>query len=279
MKIGVSAFAWTTKLRASHLNLLPILREQGIEGFEVPMFDPADLAALKPRSAFEASGMECTVCAILPAGVNPISDDAAERKRAQEHLRKCVAVAAEAGVKLIAGPVYAPIGYHINQRRTEDEWQRAVECLQSLGDVLDEHAMTLAVEPINRSESMFLNTGADARALCEAVGHARVGVNVDTFHANIEEKSIPDSIRLLGKRLKHIHASENDRGLVGTGHVDFPGMVEALRAIGYDGYLMIEGFGWSADESNTLGALYGDPEVSPEMIAFQGAKYLRRLLQ
>lgn len=279
MKIGVSAFAWTTKPRAEHLKLLPMLREQGFEGFELPLFDPAELAALKPRAAFEASGMECTVCAILPAGVNPISEDAAERRRGLGHLRKCVAVAAEAGVKLMAGPVYAPIGYHTDRRRTEDEWQRAVECLQALGDALDEHAMTLAIEPVNRAESMFLNTGADARALCEAVGHARVGVNVDTYHANIEEKNIADSIRLLGNRLKHIHASENDRGLVGTGHVDFPEIVESLRAIEYDGYLMIEGFGWSKDETNTLGALYGDPEVSPEVIAFQGAKYLRGLLQ
>lgn len=279
MKIGVSAFAWTTKLRSKHLDLLPMLREQGIEGFEVPMFDPADLAALKPRQAFEASGMECTVCAILPAGVNPISDEAPERRRALDHLRECVAVAAEAGAKLIGGPVYAPIGYHTDRRRTEDEWQRAVECLQALGATLDEHGVTLSIEPVNRSESLFLNTGAEARALCQAVGHARVGVTIDTFHANIEEKSIPDSIKLLGARLKHIHASENDRGLLGSGHVDFPAIVAALREIGYEGYLMIEGFGWLASEPDSLGALYGDPLVSPGAMAFQGAKYLRGLLQ
>lgn len=279
MKIGVSAFAWTTKPRSKHLELLPMLREQGIEGFEVPMFDPSELAVLKPRQAFEASGMECTVCAILPPGINPISEEAAERRRALEHLRLCVAVAAEAGARLIAGPVYAPIGYHTDRRRTEDEWQRAVECLQGLGGALDEYGMTLAIEPVNRSESMFLNTVAEARALCEAVGHAHVGVNVDTFHANIEEKSIPDSIMLVGARLKHIHASENDRGLLGSGHVDFPGIVAALCTIGYEGYLMIEGFGWLASEPDSLGALYGDPLVSPGEIAVQGAKYLRGLLQ
>ncbi len=279
MKIGVSAFAWTTKLKAAHLELLPRLREQGFDGFELPMFDPAALASLKPRRAFEASGMECTVCAILPAGVNPISPDAAVRRRALEHLRCCIQVAAEAGARLIGGPLYAPIGYQTDRRRTQDEWQRAVECFQALGDDLDAHGVILSIEPVNRAESLFLNTGAEARALCEAVGHARVGVTIDTFHANIEEKDVAGAVRLLGKRLAHIHASENDRGLLGSGHVDFPAIIAALRGIGYEGYLMIEGFGWSAGEPDSLGALYGDPAVSPERIALEGARYLRGLLQ
>lgn len=278
MKIGVSAFAWTRNPRPEHLDLLPALRDAGFDGFELPMFYPGDFAALAPRRAFEASGMECTVCAILPAGVNPLSSDPAERRHAFEHLLQCVAVAAEAGAKLICGPVYAPIGYHIDRRRTQEEWHRAVECLQALGEVLDQYGITLAVEPINRSESMFLNSAADALALCDAVSRERIGVNLDTFHANIEDKSIPAAVRLLGKRLKHVHASENDRLLLGSGHVDFPGMVAALQATGYDGYLMVEGFGWSANEPHSLGALYGDPAVTPERLALEGAQYLRGLL-
>ena len=80
MKIGVRAFAWTTKLRPSHFDLFPKLREHGIEGFEVPLFDPAELPAADLRRAIEANGLECTVCAILPAGINPISPDPTVRK-------------------------------------------------------------------------------------------------------------------------------------------------------------------------------------------------------
>jgi D-psicose/D-tagatose/L-ribulose 3-epimerase len=54
-------------------------------------------------------------------------------------------------------------------------------------------------------------------------------VLIDTFHSNIEEKSIPEALLALGPYLKHIHASENDRGVPGRGHVDFPGIVQALR--------------------------------------------------
>jgi len=277
MKVGVSAFAWTTTLKKSHLNLLPQLRDHGLDGFEIPMVDQSILSSREIRRAFENSGLECTVCALLPAEINPIDADPLARKRAISHLRKCIETAAEAGAHLIGGPLFAPIGYLPGRRRNEDEWHWAVECFQALGDSLGEHEMTLSIEPVNRSESFFLNTAADAKALCEAVDHARVGVTVDTFHANIEEKNLASSVSSLGGFLKHVHASENDRGLLGSGHVDFPGIVSALYQIQYEGFLMIEGFGYSPDEPGSLGALWGDLNVSPEDIAFLGAKYLRRL--
>ena len=278
MKIGVSAFAWTTNLAPRHLDLLPKLREQGFDGFEIPMFDPAKTPAADIRRAMEASGMECTVCAILPTGINPISPDPSTRKKSQEHLLHCIETAAEAGAGLIGGPLYAPIGYLPGRRRNPDEWNWAIEAFQSLGVALDAHEMRFSVEPINRSETFFLCTAAEARALCEAVDHPCVGITIDTFHANIEEKNVESAIKGSAKFLRHIHASENDRGLLGSGHVDFPGIVAALRQIDYDGYLMIEGFGFSPDEPDGLGALWGDLQVSPEDIAFQGARYLRSLL-
>lgn len=277
MKIGVSAFAWTTNFDRSHLALLPKIQEHGIDGFEIPMFEPTNLAVTEIRRAFEASNLDCSVCAILPAGINPISPNASMREKSLAHLVQCVETAAELGAHLLCGPVYAPIGYLPGRRRNADEWDWAIECFRALGEVLDANEMTLSIEPVNRSETFFLTTASEAKALCEAIAHPRVGVTIDTFHANIEEKNIADAARSLGKILKHIHASENDRGLLGSGHVDFLGLVTALRQIGYDGYLMIEGFGYSPHEPKSLGALWGDVTVSPEDIALGGAAYLKRM--
>jgi D-psicose/D-tagatose/L-ribulose 3-epimerase len=279
MKIGVSAFAWTSRLKPAHAALVAKVREQGLDAFEVAMFDPTDLPVVELRQAFAANDLASTVCAILPQGINPISSDPSIRQRSQAHLVRCIETAAELGAHLIAGPLYAPIGYLPGRRRNADEWTWAVECFQSLGPALDAHEMTLSIEPVNRSETFFLNTAAEAGALCEAVGHPRVGVTIDTFHANIEEKSIAAAVRSLGKHLKHLHASENDRGLLSSGHVDFPGIVVSLKQIDFDGYLMIEGFGYSAEEPASLGALWGDLAVSPEDIAIEGARYLQRLLE
>jgi D-psicose/D-tagatose/L-ribulose 3-epimerase len=278
MKIGVSAFAWTTRFTTRHLDLLPSIREHGLSSFEIGMFDPALLPAAEIRRAFEANDLELSLCAILPAGVNPISPDSAVRKRSRNHLAQCIETAAEMGAHLICGPLYAPIGYLPGRRRNADEWNWAVECFQSLGDSLDSQGITLAIEPVNRSETFFLNTGAEALDLCEAIGHARIGATIDTFHANIEEKNISGAIETVGSRLNHVHISENDRGLIGSGHVDISAILHSLQRIEYRGSLLIEGFGYSPQEQDSLGALWGDLSVTPEDIAFKGSEYLLRLI-
>lgn len=278
MKIGISAFAWTTRFQPEHLRVISSLHEHGIAGFEIPIFDPTAIDAHAIRRAMEEHDIECTVCAILPSGINPISPDEAIRHRSIEHLLECVTTSAAMGAKLLGGPIYAPIGYLPVRRRTDEEWKWAVECFQHVGDLLDAHEMNLSIEPVNRSETFFMKTAVEAKAFCDAVDNPRIGITIDTFHANIEEKSIPDAAVSAGDRLMHIHASENDRGLLGSGHVDFPRIVSALLRIGYEGFLMIEGFGYSRDEANLLGRLWADPTISPEDIAFQGAAYLRNLL-
>ncbi len=278
MKLGVSAFAWTAKFHREHLALLPKIKEAGLDGLEIPMFDPAQLGVQEIRQTFEANAVECTVCAILPDAVNPISPDAAVRKKSLEHLIACVETSAALGARVLGGPLYAPIGYLPGHRPNKDEWLWAVEIFQKLGEILDVHKMTLSIEPVNRSETFFLRTAKEADSFCEAVGHPRIGVTIDTFHANIEERDIVRSIHSLGSRLKHMHLSENDRGPLGQGHVDFPGIVLALQQIKYEGYLMIEGFGYSPDEKSAPGFLWAETHVSPEDVAFKGAEYLRGLL-
>jgi D-psicose/D-tagatose/L-ribulose 3-epimerase len=277
MKIGVSAFAWTSDFRESHLEILPRLRDHGLSAFEVPMLEPERLPAAKIRQAMNDNGLTCSVCAILPHEINPISSDSGVRKRSTAHLLKCLEVATEMGATLIGGPVYAPIGYFSGRRRSADEWNWAIDAFQRLGPTLDANELDLSIEPVNRSETYFLTTVKEATALCDAIDHPRIGVTIDTFHANIEEKDLPQAVRSAGRRLKHVHASENDRGLLGSGHVDFPGILHSLREIGYFGSLVIEGFGYSPDEKTAPGALWADIRVSPENIAYEGALYLGSL--
>ena len=279
MKIGVSAFAWTEHFTSSHLDLIAQVRGRGFDGFEIPMFNPADLPAPAIRKAFEANDLECTVCAILPKDINPISPDASVRKKSLAHLIACLETTRELGAHLLGGPLFAPIGYLPGHRRNQNEWNWAVECFQALEFALETNDLTLSIEPVNRSETFFLTRASDAQALCKDIGNSRVGVTIDTFHANIEEKSISDTITQLGASLKHMHFSENDRGLLGSGHIDFKGIVRTLLCSEYDGYLMIEGFGYSADQPGSPGYLLADMTVSPEEIAIAGASYLKNLLR
>ena len=127
--------------------------------------------------------------------------------------------------------------------------------------------------------ALVVESGDEAKQLCDSIGNPRIGVTVDTFHANIEERNIPEAIRSLGSHLKHVHASENDRSLLGSGHIPFGEIVSTLKEMSYSGYLMIEGFGYSAKEKNSPGRLWAQKEVSPADLAANGVRYLNQLLR
>ena len=276
MKFGVNTFIWTGNFEQSHIPLLAEIKEHGFDGAELPLFDPSTFPAVDLRRGLEANGLESTICCVLTGGTNIISDDAAVRARTRTHMENVVKAAAEVGAKMIAGPLYSPVGYLPGRRRNADEWKWAVDCYQSLGPVLSEYEMTIAIEPLNRFETYFLNTAADAVQLCEEIDHPNVGILFDTFHANIEEKDIGQAYRSIGRHLKHVHTCENDRGIPGSGHVEWNSVFAALRDLKYDGWLTIESFGFAIGEISAAAAIWRDLAVSPDVIAWEGVKFLKQ---
>jgi D-psicose/D-tagatose/L-ribulose 3-epimerase len=218
------------------------------------------------------------MCTVLVDGHSLISDDAEVRRRTVAHLKDVAKTAAEAGAAIVAGPLFSPVGYLPGRRRTSDEWQWAVEGFQSLGDTLSAYGVTFAIEPINRFETYFLNTAADAAALARQIGHPNIGILFDTFHANIEEKNIAAGYRTVGPYLKHVHTCENDRGIPGSGHVEWREVFQALHQLDYDGWLTIEGFGFALKDLSAAAAIWRDIERTPESIAFDGIKFLKEML-
>jgi D-psicose/D-tagatose/L-ribulose 3-epimerase len=278
MKLGVNMFIWTAEFTPAHLHLLPRIKEHGFDGIEIPLFDPANFPAADIRDGLSAYGLDCTVCSIIPNGRSLISDDPEVRRRTRRHLHDAIEATAEVGARLIDGPLYSPVGYLPGRRRTPDEWQWAIEGYQSVTETLEACDVTLAIEPLNRFETYFLNTADDAAALCDAVGHPRVGVAFDTFHANIEEKDIAGACRQIGRHLKHVQISENDRGTPGTGHIAWANLLRALRELRYDGWLTIESFGPSLGAFSAAVAIWRDIEPTPDAIAFDGVEFLRRAI-
>jgi D-psicose/D-tagatose/L-ribulose 3-epimerase len=277
MKFGVNLFIWTANFDETHLPLLPRIRAAGFDGVEAPMYKGRDFAVAEMRKGLAETGMECTICSILVDGLSMISDDAGTRTKTVEQLRENIATAAEIGAKIIAGPLYAPVGYLAGRRRTEDEWKRAVDCWQQLGPWLAQHQVIAAIEPLNRFETFFLNTAEDAARFCDEVGHPNVGILFDTFHANIEEKSIADGYRTVARHLKHVHTCENDRGTPGSGHIEWAQVFQAIREIGYDGWLTIESFGSNLPEIAAAAAIWRDLAATPEAVAFDGVGFLRKM--
>lgn len=275
MKFGINAFLWTVQFNETHLPLMEKVKSWGFDGIELFIADPKEFAVQPIYNGLVRHGLGLTVVTVAGPATNPISPDAAVRANAVRHFQDCIAKVAEAGGEILCGPVYAPLGEFTGVPRTQDEWKRAVDFFQQLGPTLESNRVTLAVEPLNRFETYFLNTAADALKLCVEVDHPRVGILYDTFHSNIEEKSVPDAYRMLGPFLKHVHTCENDRGTPGSGHVDWTGVFQALHDIDYDGWLTIESFGAALPEIAAAARIWRNLEKDSDTLAIDGLKFLK----
>ena len=277
MKFGVNTFLWTANFDRSTLSVLPRIREWGFDGVEFGTFAFDTFPAAEAKNMLADLGLGCTVCTALIGNQSLATEDAGVRKATRDLLLRAIEGTAAVGAKTLAGPFCSAVGYLPGRRRTEDEWKRAVEGLQSLGDALTAHGVTLAVEPLNRFETFFLNTAADSAKLCDQVNHSQVGVLFDTFHANIEEKNLATGLADVGRHLRHVHSCENDRGTPGSGHVEWPILFDILRKQNYNEWLVIESFGFSIKEIAAAACIWRDLAASPDAIAADGVKFLQKM--
>jgi len=275
MKLGINTLLWGAEVGGQDFARLPAIRAAGFDGIEVPIFDPASFPAAALRRAVATVGLECAAVSIIPRGAGLGDEDSGARARAEAHVRAVIDRAAEAGIPLLSGPLYFPVGHLPGRRRTADEWARAVEAWQRLAPYAAAAGVEIGIEPLNRFETYFLNTAADGAAFCDAVGHPSVGLLIDTFHANIEEKQIGAALRAAGRHLKHLHTCENDRGVPGTGHVAWQEFFETVADLGYDRWLTIESFGFAAGALSAAAAIWRDLAPTPDAIAFDGIRFLR----
>jgi D-psicose/D-tagatose/L-ribulose 3-epimerase len=275
MKFGINTLLWGASVGRADFDRLPSIREAGFHGIEVPVFAPDEFPAADLGRAVQSAGLECTAVSIIPEGLGLGSDDRSARLRAEAHVRAVIDRAAEAGIRLLSGPLYFPVGFLPGRRRTADEWARAVESWQRLAPYAAAAQVEIGIEPLNRFETYFLNTAADGATFCDAVAHPSVGLLFDTFHANIEEKTLAGALRAARRHLKHLHASENDRGIPGTGHVPWQEVFSTVAELGYDRWVTIESFGFAAGALSAAAAIWRDLAPTIDSIAYDGIRFLR----
>jgi len=225
----------------------------------------------------EDNHLECTTCSVLPRDCHLVSHEPEMRARGVEFLKTCVDGTAELGARLVCGPMYAGLGVMTGRRRTAEEWKWAVEGLQVVARHAETRQVTICLEPLNRFETYFLNTLEDAASLVHDVGASNVKIHFDTFHSNIEEKHPAEALRSIAKELGHVHISENDRGIPGSGHVDWQGVLKVLKAIRYQGWMTIESFAQPEPDLAAAAAIWRDMAPSGDELAQQGLRFIRRL--
>jgi D-psicose/D-tagatose/L-ribulose 3-epimerase len=174
---------------------------------------------------------------------NPVSADPAVREAAYRHMEAVIDCCQAVGSPLLCGPHQIALGVFTGTGATAEEWDRSVEHLRRVSAYAAEREVVLAEEVVNRFELYHLNTLEQATRFVDQVGHPNCRIHLDTFHAHIEEKDPAAAIRHAGERIAHVHISENDRGVPGSGSVAWEATFDALADIGYDGWLTVEAFG------------------------------------
>jgi D-psicose/D-tagatose/L-ribulose 3-epimerase len=277
MRIGVNTFIWTAGFDREHIPLLARIRGHGFDLVEISRFSWEGFPTTEVRNELEALGLGVAVCTAFVSPMNFCNPDAAMRAKAVAYINQSADHVAAMGGKSLVGPFHAAVGGLVGRRRNADEWKWVVDCLRQAGEHAATVGVTLAVEPLNRFETYFLNVASDAAALCDAVGLDNVGILYDTFHAHIEEKSQGPALKACGRHLRHIHTCENDRGTPGSGQVDWKGAFAAIRELGYDGDFVIESFGFAIPEIAAAACIWRDLATVPEVIAWDGIQFLRSL--
>jgi D-psicose/D-tagatose/L-ribulose 3-epimerase len=244
MKTGMNLLLWTTEVTAEHDGLLDQLKGMGFDSLEIPVFALDDLAPYERLGKrLKGLGLGATAVTIMTAEANPVSPDAAIRKAAVARLGRVLDCCAAFGCEVLCGPIHSAIGEFTGQGPTDDEFRAGVDTLRQVAEKARATNIRLGVEYLNRFENYFLTTAADTARFVRAVNHPSLRMMYDSFHAHIEEKDQARAIASCAAETIHVHVSENDRGIPGTGQVRWDSFWSGLKSSGYDGYLTIEAFG------------------------------------
>jgi sugar phosphate isomerase/epimerase len=195
------------------------------------------------RAAKERGVMFSSVCLISDRFIGDL--DPGRRREAVEQMKRLLSGISElGGIGAVTPAAFGLASKRLppfEVPRSEEEDRRVLlDALEELGEHADAEGTLLLLEPLNRYEDHMLNRLQDAIELCDAVGRRSLKIMGDLFHMNIEEDELGHAIRSASGHLAHVHLADSNRLQPGAGHTDFAGAFQALRDIGFDGYMAME---------------------------------------
>jgi D-psicose/D-tagatose/L-ribulose 3-epimerase len=277
MKTGMNLLLWTTEVKPEHDPILDRIKAMGFDSVEVPIFEIADRKPYERLGKrLKELGLGATAVTVMGPETNPISPDPAIRKAAVAYLETVLDRASAFGCEVLCGPTHSAIGVFSGNGPTQDEFKHGVDTLRQAAEKAQGFGIKIAVEYLNRFENYFLTTAADTSKFVRAVDHPYLKMMYDSFHSHIEEKDQAKAIASCASETIHVHVSENDRGIPGTGQVDWDGYWSGLKASGFDGYATIEAFGRALPALAAATKVWRDLFPDPMGLCQEGLDFIRK---
>ena len=244
---------------SSFMNLEPIqvtlenLKNHGINKVEVygepDLIDVKNLMQQFDSFSIDVSGI--TGMWGLSSGNNKsrnlVTADNNSRIAAQNYVKKCVALCHQLGGKTFNICLFSdkPLISDGNHRFLPVDKKRKltsslIDPFRELSKYASDYDINLVIEPLNRYSTPICTNSEDAKYIVNQVNRENLGIMLDTFHMNIEEDSIYDTIVASNSLLKHVHVSDNNRKMPGFAHIDFDAVVRGLKKIKYSKYIAFE---------------------------------------
>lgn len=281
-KVGAHLLIWTSTLNEDTVKIFHKVKEMGFDGVEIPLINAMEIEFKlieKLRNELEKINLECTCCAGLGKNENLIDDDESIRERGKSYLKRFIDICSDFGTDTLDGVLYGTFEMSKGRGRTQEEWNLAVKLIREMADYAKDKKVTLCLEAINRYETYFLNTAEDGVCLLKDIGRDNVKLHLDTYHMNIEEKDFYTPIVKSKGYLGYMHCCGNDRGIPGTGHVNWDEVFKGLSEIGYDGWLVIESFYGPMKVMPVASSVWRKLADNIDDIPRQGLKFIREKMK
>lgn len=242
IKLGMNLLLWGTEIDDRLFPVLEQIKSCGYDGVEIPIFKTDSTAWESWRKKLDELQLGRVAVTINGPDAHQISSDPAMRESTLERNKRALDCAAVLGSELLTGPFHSALGVFTGNASTGQERDWAKENLYQLAEYAKQYGIVLGLEYLNRFESYLVTTTDELIQLVDEINHPSCKLMFDSFHANIEEQNMAAAIQRMGNRLVHVQLSENDRGILGRGHVDFSAILNALDQIGYSGMVSVEAF-------------------------------------
>jgi D-psicose/D-tagatose/L-ribulose 3-epimerase len=247
--IGIISMFYARPFGRGHYDTFARMKQSGCDFVELLVPEPGELDLSETRRVLADHGLGVVLAARVNLTRDLASDDPVAHQAGVTYLQSCATIAQELGATIVGGPLYgAPLVFAgrpptpVTEDHRKAKIDRIVAGLKTAGRTAADCGVVFGIEPLNRFETDIANTTRHGLDLAAAVDLPSVGVMLDTFHMNMEDPDLPAAIRQAGAKMVHFQANENNRGFIGSGHIDWPSIARALKDINYRGPITLEPF-------------------------------------